>query len=337
MNKTTFDVVIIGAGMAGLTAARQLVAAGLSVGLVDKGHHPGGRLATHRLGAGRGDSGAQFFTVRDTKFAAAVAEWQRDGLVFEWSRGWSDGSISDSTTDGYPRYAISGGFSQLPKTLAGGLNLHLSERVVSLAETERGWRVTAESGLTLTGHTLIMTPPVPHSLALLDEGDVVLPAEDRAALQAIAYAPCLCGLFVVEGATGLPEPGALQRPDAAISWIADNQRKGISSGARVITVHAGPESSASRWDAADADLLRWLADNLRPFVCAGTAVKEGQLKKWRYALPLRLHPEPVLIAATRQPLVLAGDAFGTARVEGAFLSGLAAAAGAIRTSHASQR
>ena len=55
-------------------------------------------------------------------------------------------------------------------------------------------------------------------------------------------------------------------------------------------------------------------------------VQEIQVKRWRYSGPVQAHPEPALTIATRPgPLVLAGDGFGGSKVEGAFLSGLAAA------------
>jgi len=111
-----------------------------------------------------------------------------------------------------------------------------------------------------------MTPPVPQSLALV--GNSLTP-EDRAALERITIAPCLCGMFKIEGETTLPTPGALQHPDGEITWIADNQRKGISPNARIITVHAGPAYSQLIYDWPEADVLdrmqeeleQWLAQN----------------------------------------------------------------------------
>ena len=319
------DVLVVGAGVAGLAAAGALQAAGRRVVVIDKGRSPGGRLATRRLGDGRADHGAQFFTVRSPELATVVAGWLDGGLAYEWSRGWSDGSLLEVPPDHYPRYAARDGFSALAKYLAAGLDVRLNTRLISVARSVAGWQSVDEAGGLVEASALLLTPPVPQSLLLLDAGAVALMEADRVALDAITYAPCLCGLFVVAGETRLPEPGALQRPDHAVSWIADNHRKGISPARRVLTVHAGRKSSQARWDAEDAAVLAWLEQELRPFLVEDAVIEERQLKRWRYAVPEVVFPRPCLIAQLDALLVFAGDAFDGPRVEGAVLSGWAAA------------
>lgn len=77
------DILIIGAGISGLVCATELQRAGLNVCLVDKGRGVGGRMATRRMGGGRLDHGAQFFTVRDARFRAYVEEWLEADVVRE--------------------------------------------------------------------------------------------------------------------------------------------------------------------------------------------------------------------------------------------------------------
>lgn len=330
-SSNTADVLIIGAGLSGLLAAGTLQVAGRQVLVVDKGRGVGGRMATRRIDAGVdrtgvADHGAQFFTVRSPAFRRIVDDWLAQGLVFEWSRGWSDGSIvASGMADGYPRYAVSGGFTAVPRHLARTLPVQTGVQITAVTPAATGWQAIDATGRRYHGRGLILTAPVPQSLALLDAGGVALNRADRAALERIAYAPCICGIFHVNGAVDLPEPGALQRPEAPISWIADNQRKGISPAARVLTVHAGPGLSRALWDEPDAVALAAVREGLRAFLAADAVIITEQLKRWRYALPTVLHPERTLIAQDLPPLACAGDAFGGPRIEGAALSGLAAA------------
>jgi predicted NAD/FAD-dependent oxidoreductase len=60
-------IAIVGAGLAGLTAARTLVQAGHAVALFERDARPGGRLAGWESPYGSFDSGAQYFTVRDER------------------------------------------------------------------------------------------------------------------------------------------------------------------------------------------------------------------------------------------------------------------------------
>ncbi len=75
------DVLIVGAGLAGLMAANALQNQGRQVTVVDKGRSVGGRLATRRMGPGRADYGAQFFTVRTETFQSWVDRWVPASLV----------------------------------------------------------------------------------------------------------------------------------------------------------------------------------------------------------------------------------------------------------------
>lgn len=323
------DVLVVGAGMAGLMAARVLRDAGQRVVVVDAGEQPGGRLATRALGAGRADTGAQFFTARSPEFRRQVAAWLADGLIDAWSHGWSDGSLVTTPSERYPRYAARDGFGALAARLAAGLDVRPSVGVAAITRAGDRWQARTDGGEVYEARALLLTPPAPQALPLLSAGGVALPIDDRAALAAIAFAPCLCGLFAIDGATRLPEPGALQRPAGPISWIADNQRKGISPDECILTVHAGRVASAAHWNATADATLAWLADEVRPWLAPGTEIGAGELVRWPDAVPLVVRPERCWVSGLDVPLVFAGDAFGGPRVEGAALSGWAAAAALV--------
>jgi predicted NAD/FAD-dependent oxidoreductase len=305
--------------------AHRLVAAGMRVVIVEAENRVGGRMATLAVGAGLADSGVQFFTVRTKEFGRIVHQWLAADLVFEWSRGWSDGSLLGAPPDGYPRYAARGGFGALANHLAAGLDVRTATRLTAITPGIGLWLAQSDSVGSWRSRAVALTPPVPQSLRLLDAGGTKIPKEDRFHLKVISYAPCLCGLFAIEGEIGLPPPGALQRPDHSLSWIADNQRKGISPDRRIITIHVNQEASMERWPAEDGVVLAWMLDEIAPLVAQGAQVRAVRLERWRYAVPLTVYPARCLVCRLSAPLVFAGDAFDGPRIEGAALSGLAAA------------
>ena len=74
---------VIGAGIAGITCARTLVQAGHRVSVFEKSTSAGGRMATRRTPFGTFDHGAQYFTVRDPRFAKALET--APGVCKPWS------------------------------------------------------------------------------------------------------------------------------------------------------------------------------------------------------------------------------------------------------------
>ena len=75
MQNAMEDVVIVGAGLAGLLLARELQTRGRRPVLLEKSRGPGGRLATKRVEGVVFDQGAQFFTARTPRFAAEIEAW----------------------------------------------------------------------------------------------------------------------------------------------------------------------------------------------------------------------------------------------------------------------
>lgn len=318
------DCLIVGAGIAGLLAADVLQKAGRSVIVLDKGRGVGGRMATRRIENGRIDHGAQFFTVRSPKFQAYVDKWLADGVVFEWANGWSDDPKTSAKADGYPRYAGTSGMTAVSKALAQNIDVRLACQVEKITAVSQSWHIHTEQGDHYESKALLLTPPVPQSLALLSAGQTALEPADAEALAQVRYAPCVAGLFLVDGAVNLPEPGAIQRQDHTFRWLANNQRKGISPEAQLITVHANTKLSWELWDESQENKVAALLEGLRPFLDPSATIKTAQAHRWRYAQPINLYPERTLLAKNHPPLAFAGDGFKEPRVEGAALSGLAA-------------
>lgn len=313
------DVVIVGAGMAGLTAARALVDAGLSVVVLDKGRAVGGRMATRRIGDARFDHGAQHFSARSASFRDAVDEWMAAGVVREWFRS---ASITRPERGIEPRHAGTDGIRGVAGHLAEGLDVRTEVTVERIA-VEGGAVLAAAAGAdSVRARAAIVTPPLPQLLSIVDVSTDPNLA-DR--LARVEYDACLAVMARLDGPSGLGY-GHAAFATGPIAWMADNQHKGISE-VPALTIHSSPEFAASRLDGAPetwtAELVAAAMNHLRSEVTASTG------HRWRYAQPRTTFDDGCAAVEGSAAVVLAGEVFAGAKVEGAYRSGRAAAAAVL--------
>lgn len=307
-------VIVVGAGICGLVAARRLVESGAEAIVVDKGRSPGGRLATRRIGTATLDHGAQFFTVRTPAFRRRVDDWVDRGLVSIWSNGFS-------SDDGHPRYVATAGMNSLAKDLALDIDVRCSTMAFAIrpaADDPFAWHVAIDDGTVHTADAVIVTTPLPQAFALLADSAITLDES----LMRTDYDRTITLLATLDRAPTIPAPGGLQGPTPDLSFVADNAAKGVSA-TPAVTVHASAAWSEEHWDDEIDDLRSSLVELVGPWL-GDAAVVEAQVKKWRFATPRTPWPDPCWVAEGGR-VVLAGDAFDGPRVEAAHNSGLAAA------------
>lgn len=187
-----FDVVVVGAGLAGLTAAHEVAAAGATVVVVDARGRVGGRVMTVTPPAGDGggwfDLGATWHWSDQPAIQALAA-----GLGVEVFPQAVDGrALHERDGGGAPApvelppppaafLRFAGGAEQLCRRLAGGLpagSLVLGERVTAIEVDEGG--VVAVSSETDDGTELIRAAR-----------RVVVSVPPRLAVQDLSFAPAL--------------------------------------------------------------------------------------------------------------------------------------------------
>ena len=306
------NVVIVGAGMAGLTAAGALRRAGIASVLLDKGRVVGGRMATRTIGEARFDHGAQHFGVRSDQFTLLTRPWSEAGIIREWYR----------TTDLEPRYSGAGGMRRIPEYMARTLDVRTQTTVVRIELLDRTVVAVDQDGGRVQASAVIITPPLPQTLRLLDTSLIPIADGLKESLEAIEYHSCLTVMLQLDGPGGLPD-GHRSNVDASIAWMADNAHKETSR-LPAVTVHSTARFAADHLEAPTDEWMALLVASARPYLQGAITGSSGH--RWRYAEPATtLHDGFVLLDA-KVPLVLAGEVFAGAKIEGAALSGLAAAA-----------
>lgn len=341
MAATAPRVLVIGAGVAGLSAARVLHESGCVVQVVDKGRGPGGRVSTRRVLNGEAltaadaewsfDHGAQYFTARDADFHAIVESWHTAGVIAPWrGRLASFDSEGRDPVDGTTtRWVGVPAMNRVGRHLAQGLDVRCSRLVSSLETDSATGRWTARlRDLTppdaadtdsAPWDAVIVTTPPTQALAL-----VPADASFRDTLASVRMEPCWAVLVAFPERVQAAFDGAFVT-SSPLGWVARNSSKPGRAGHETWVLHASPEWSAAHVDdhadAVGPFLLNAFGDLLRVPMPRPSYVSAH---RWRYARAAEpLHARTLVDARLR--LAVAGDWCAGNRVEGAWLSGRAAA------------
>jgi renalase len=306
---TSHPVVIVGAGLAGVSCARELAAAGLPVDLRERSYVAGGRLSTRTIAGRRVDLGASYLTSRTPEFQAVVDDWQRRGLAREWTdrfavrtpSGWAD------PKPGPVRYGTPGGLRSLVEDLAANLDVAYRSEVADVGP-----------GPTVDGApaaAVVLAMPAPQASDLLAEE---LTAE-LAAVDGRDFEPVLA-LAAGWPARCWPDlDGVFVQDDPVLSWVADDGRR-RGDGAPVLVAHSTPAFAAPHLDDPAAAAEPVLAA-LRRVMEIDQPPEWTYLHRWSLARPVNPHDEPFHLGPAM--VGLCGDGWGSPRAETAWLSGRA--------------
>jgi renalase len=326
------DVLVIGAGLAGLAAARDLTRFGCSVRLLEKSKGVSGRAATKRLEVNgkpiRVDHGAQFFTVRGQRLSAVLPAFLESGICFEWTRGfprWTPDGL-ERREPGHPRYACADGMSALGKAFAKGwesndsaLEIETRALVTEIRPSMDGWSAVLENGQVRRARALILNVPAPQAIQLVS---LHLPPSLLQSLEAVRYDPCWAAMIALNEMPPVDWP-ALEMDHPVIKWAAMDHTKRDPGSPPVLVLHAQGAWSRAHLELSPETVLELMADAatdaLGPWV-ANNHVAIAH--RWRYAQPTVLYPQPFM---AHENLVLCGDWCAGSKVEGALESGWATA------------
>jgi predicted NAD/FAD-dependent oxidoreductase len=314
-----FDCLIIGAGISGLLAATVLKTSGARCCVLEKSRGVGGRMGTRRQDGAIFDHGAQFITARDERFQVWMDRWLKLGLVQPWYE------LGDAGT----HYRAVPGMTAIAKHLAEGMDICREVRVQQAGYDANQWTLRSDTGQLHTGSALLLTAPVPQSLSILQAGNVEMDARDLVKLKAIRFRRCIAALTILDRPSKLTaHNGALKLPGEPVQWIGDNQRKGVSPSVPAVTIHSTDAFAEAFWDIDDSLRLPKLLEAAAPHLQANVVSCKGH--RWGFSEPVTSFDREAFIDRERR-LAIAGDGLTGGRIEGAALSGLAAAEGLINS------
>jgi len=337
-------IAVIGAGMAGIACARTLQQAGCTVEVFEKSRGAGGRMATRRTEFGSFDHGVQYFTVRDARFAKALAiapglaqPWRANTVQVMDEVGRVVAADRPQTEE---HWVATPGMNALVKHWAEPLELHL-ETLVSCIEPDRlapsRWQLQTEGpGAPSQVHAgfdaVLLALPSVQAQALLRASKLLPGVQTQ--LEAVEVAPCWTLMLAfpqaVRGSAFGPHWQAARSAHHRISWLARESSKPGRESIERWTVQASPAWSQRH---LEDDAERVTAKLLRAFTEV-TGIRatppHAQVHRWRYAQTLKPLGQSHLWDA-KERIGLAGDWCLGRRVEDAFVSGLELALGALKS------
>ena len=347
----TRNVAIIGAGMAGLAAARSLAQAGHNITLYEKSRGVGGRVATRRIADCIMDHGAQNLKPQGSLLEDVMLhDLPTDGLVTiapPTCLYTNEGQIwpPDPDKNADAKYSYRYGMTTLPKLLLAALpaeraQIRYETRITRLEETADEVILRDENGQeTGRADIVIITAPAPQAADLLGDSAPFLrstwEALDRVkALRQVEYHRNVTVLLGYAPPAPPAPAYALLADDRAadLLWLAFEQTKAperAPNGETVLIAQMGPKFSNICYLEDDAMLVGRTLNELRPlFGDTYDSPIWTQVKRWKFSQPHGMvHFEEVNFAGMSSSVIVCGDALRPegGRVHQAYASGLEAA------------
>jgi len=316
---------IVGAGMAGAACARALLDAGHAVTLFDEGLGPGGRASTLREGERSFDLGAQYFTVRDERFARYARSWWQERFVVEWKPrlavlGTPKPGVVSEPAASTVRLVASPGMHVLLERMLEGIDVRYGQRVDGLARRGERFAFTKEGGAPMGEYdAVVVAVPSPRAAALIDPLDYAMASRVREA----TMGPTWAAMLAFDAPCAIDFDAAFVNV-GPLGWLSrDSSKPDRHEGERWV-LHASAEWSQAHVDEPGEVVLPQLVEAF--FATTGATRVEPAFAKahlWRDALAVKPLGEACVVHASGR-LVACGDWCLGSRLELAYLSGSAA-------------
>lgn len=301
-------VVVVGAGIAGVACAREVRAGGLAVRVLDRGFHPGGRMASKRLSGRPVDLGASYLTASDPDFARVVEDWHARGLARPWTDTFCAlGEGATQLKQGPLRWGTASGIRSLVVDLASGLDVERRE-LASIAELENPAAV-------------VLAMPDAQARRLVGPAHPIASHLDRDFEPVIA----LAARFSERTWDGISPDGrfegAFVNDHRVVGWVADDGRR-RGDDAPVLVAHSTPDFARHHLDDPTTALPE-MVRAVREVMGALPEPSEVHVHRWSLARPVGVREAAYALVPGPDSIVgVCGDGWGDSpKVETAWRSG----------------
>ncbi len=318
-------VCVVGAGMAGLAAARTLCRAGHQAVVFEASLRVGGRVATERLGPYVFDSGATTIAPRGRALEEVMlrelasedlALVSRPVFVHTGLRV----SPGNPVKNRIERYSYRSGNETLPNALAAETDVRLGAPVEEVSVQSSGTVVCMGEEF----DAVVITPPAPIARGLLSGLGETRPLANA------SYRPCLSVLLGYSEALDEPSYHALLDPEQRhpLTWLSLESWKcegRAPEGHTAMVAQLSADYSRRHFEDSDEAIVRTTVDYIERLYGGHWGAPEVfRVVRWVHSLP-----ESTAMFETvnngQSRVVVAGDSVMGARVEYAYQSGVRAA------------
>jgi len=339
-------VIVVGAGIAGLAAAWELMKAGQDLTILESERRPGGVILTERVDGFLVEAGPDGFLAGEPELPALAEEAGIGNRVIEQqTRGtalWSGGKLqpidagqaavllgieaeASEVEAGFRSFASGMGelIAAISQRLSG--SLHLAQGVAGLARDGTRWRLAIAGGSAHDADGIVLALPAYTAGHMLESVGVTGAGE----LAGVVYAPSVTvSLAYAREQIGRPLTGAgfvvdAPSPDQirACTYASQKFPGRAPSGHALLRAYLGPT------DEHPAKLAR---EQLATILDIRGAPLWSRTFQWNRGLPRYRPPHAERVAAVRQrlarlpPLAIAGAGYDGAGVSACVRSGRAA-------------
>lgn len=316
-------IAVIGAGMAGLSCATELLLQGYEVQLFEQHANAGGRLHSIESEVFQCDLGAPYFAASHPDFLSLLDIWKEQWMVDEWN-GWlvelQAGRAMTRDDDDIRRFVGVPNMNRVLDDWASVCDVQYATPVVQLNRVDKQWELLGQEQTSLGRFDVVIaaTTPAP-------------------ARQLLASSPKLAGQIAKVNmqpswvlVLGFAEPlnigfDAAHLIDSPITWMSNNSSKPERKGLNSWVLQAGNEWTSEHLDSGPSYVSEQLLSAFSKAVGMDLPAPDvSHAYLWRESFCVN----PLGVGALWHPalkLGACGDWCEATRVEGAFLSGRAMA------------